>query len=911
MLRPHVATSAAALLFGLFFSNMNSFAQDRISGAIDNHRTVTLTGNRPPQARPEFDAGPAAADFRMDRMILVLQPDAATQASLDALVEAQHDSSSPQFQKWLDPAGFENQFGVAESDVTRVVEWLTSQGFSIDEIPAGRRAIVFSGSAAQLESAFHTEIRTYRVAGELHHANATDPQIPEALAGVVAGAVSMHDFRRTPMHNRVQPAPEYSSGGQHYLAPADFATIYDVAALYSSGITGSGQTLAIVGRTNINISDVTSFRSQFGLPANNPQVIVNGTNPGIISTDEETEADLDVEWSGAIAQLATVKFVVSASTNSTDGVDLSAQYIVSNNLAPVLSVSFGSCEVDMGSAERAFYNSLWQQAAVQGITAFIASGDSGAAGCDSPSESTATGGQAINGLCSSIYSVCVGGTEFNEAGNTNLYWSANNNASGGSALSYIPEVAWNESGSNEGSGLWATGGGASAYYSKPSWQSAPGVPADARRDVPDVALSTAGHDGYLVDILGSYYIVSGTSAASPSFAGLMALVNQKTGVRQGDINTILYPLATLASTGGAQIFHSITGGNNSVPGVTGFSAGAHYNQATGLGSPDAFVLVNHWKDASTPAPPTPPTSPSNPSFTLSAASSISLARGAHGTVSVTISVSGGFNSAVVLSIGGLPSGVTASFAPALFAAPGAGSSTLTITASSSAAIGSYPLTITGSGANLQKAASLTLTIAPPFAVAPSSTSVSIAHGASAVVAISTTVASGFSGVIALAAQPPAGITATFAPATIAAPGTGSSQLTISVASGATAGTYTIPITATSGSTVETTSLSVVVTAPATFALKATPSTVSIVQGGSGSTTLTLASVGNFAGSVTVSYGAPPTGVTAKWSSVAGGAELTFTASSSAAIGSFPITITGTSPGITPSPTVVVSLTVAR
>ncbi len=903
----------APLLFGLFFLNMNSFAQDRISGAIDDHRTVTLTGNRSPLARPEFDAGPAAPDFPMNRMILVLEPDAASQASLDSLLNAQHDSSSPQFQQWLDPAAFESRFGVSESDVSRVAEWLTSQGFSIDEIPAGRRSIVFSGTARQVEQAFHTQIRTYRVAGELHHANATDPQIPEALESVVAGAVSMHDFRRTALHTRVHPAPEYTSGGSHYLAPLDFATIYDVAALYSSGITGSGQTLAIVGRTNINISDVSSFRSQFGLPVNNPLVIVNGTNPGIISTDEEVEADLDVEWSGAVAQLATVKLVVSASTNTTDGVDLSAQYIVSNNLAPVLSVSFGSCEIDMGSAERAFYNNLWQQAAAQGITAFIASGDSGAAGCDSPTEAKATGGQAVNGLCSSIYSVCVGGTEFNEAGNNNLYWSATNNASGGSALSYIPEVAWNESALNGGSDLWSTGGGASAYNSKPSWQSGTGVPADARRDVPDVALSTAGHDGYLVDVLGSFYIVSGTSAASPSFAGLMALVNQKTGARQGNINTILYPLATLASTGGAQIFHAITGGNNSVPGVTGFTAGAHYNQATGLGSPDAFVLVNHWKDASTPAPAPAPT-PSNPSFSLSAASSMSLARGAHGTVTVTSSVSGGFSAAVALSISGLPSGVTASFAPGSFAAPGSGSSTLTITASATAAIGSSTLTIIGAGSNLQKTAALTLTVAPPFAVTVGSSSLSIVHGASGVVAISTTIGSGFSGAVVLAAQPPAGITASFGPATIAAPGSGSSQLTISVASSATAGTYTIPISATSGSTVETTSLSVVVTAPAapaTFALKATPSTVSIVQGGSGSTTLTVASVGNFAGLVTVSYGAPPTGVTAKWSNVAGGAELTFTASSSAAIGSFPITITGTSPGITPSPTVVVTLTVAR
>ena len=427
--------------------------------------------------------------------------------------------------------------------------------------------------------------------------------------------------------------------------------------------------------------------------------------------------------------------------------------------------------------------------------------------------------------------------------------------------------------------------------------------------MPDVSLTTAGHDGYLVDIQGSFYIVSGTSAASPSFAGLMALVNQKTGARQGNINTILYPLATLASSGGAQVFHSITGGNNTVPGAAGFTAGAHYNQATGLGSPDAFVLVNHWKDSGTTAP-TNPTNPSTASFTLSAASTISLTPGAHGTVTVTSVVSGGYNSAVALSISGLPSGVTASFAPASFPA-GSGSSTLTLTASSSVATGAYQLIITGTGAALQKTSILTLTIAPPFSVAPSASSISLAHGTSGVVTISTAANTGFSGAIALAAKPPAGITATFSPATIAAPGSGKSQLTIAVAAATAAGTYTIPITATNGSMVETTSLSVVVTAPATFALKTTPSTVSIVQGGAGSTVLSIAPVGTFSGTVTVSYGAPPSGVTARWSNAPGGAQLTFTASSAAAIGSFPITITGTSPGITPSPTVVVTLNVAR
>ena len=901
---PHAARSTAAVFIGSFLIHFNSSAQDRITSAVDDLRTVTLTGNRPALARAEFDIGATAPDFRMDRMILVLQADAAGQLSLEALLDAQHDPASPQFQQWLDPAAFESRFGVSESDVARVTEWLTSQGFSIDEIPAGRRTLVFSGTAGQVDAAFHTPIHTYRVAGELHHANSADPQIPAALASVVAGVVSLHDFRRAPLHTGIQAAPEYTSGSAHYLAPADFAAIYDVAALYSSGITGSGQTLAIVGRTNIHVADVTAFRSQFGLPVNNPTVIVNGPDPGVISTDEEAEADLDVEWSGAVAQMAAVKFVVSASTNSTDGIDLSAQYIVSNNTAPVLSISFGSCESQMGSAERAFYTNLWQQAAAQGITAFIASGDSGAAGCDSPSETKATGGQAVNGLCSSPYSVCVGGTEFNEAGNNSLYWSATDNASQGSALSYIPEVAWNESASNGGSDLWATGGGASAYYSKPSWQSGPGVPADSKRDVPDVALSTAGHDGYLVDILGSFYIVSGTSAASPSFAGLMALVNQKTGARQGNINTTLYPLAALAASGGAPVFHAIAGGNNTVPGVTGFTAGAHYNQATGLGSPDAFLLVNHWKDASTP---------STPAFTLSAASAISIAPGAHGTITVTSAITGGFSSAVALSISGLPAGVTVSFAPATLAAPGSGSSTLTISAASSAVPGAYPLTITGTGGGLQKTSALSLIVATPFSALPSASSVSIARGASGAVTIVTSISSGFSGAITLAAKPPAGITATFNPATIAAPGSGKAQLTLSVAASAAPGVYIVAITATSGLTVETTSLNVVVTVSQskTFTLAASPSSVTLAQGGTGSTTLTVVPTGGFNGQVTVSYGAPPTGVTARWSSVSGGAMLTFTASGSAAIGSFPITITGTSPGITPSPTVAVTLNVAR
>src|ERR1039457_5704778 len=180
---------------------------------------------------------------------------------------------------------------------------------------AGGRTIVFSGFAGQVQSAFQTAIHRYRVRGEMHLANANDPQIPEALAGVVAGVATLHDFRRQPMHTRLQAAPQYSAGGSYYyLAPGDFAAIYDVASLYANGINGAGQTIAIVARCNIPMSDVQTFRQTFGLPANNPTIVVNGSDPGIISADELAEADLDVQWSGAVAPQATIDFVVSAST---------------------------------------------------------------------------------------------------------------------------------------------------------------------------------------------------------------------------------------------------------------------------------------------------------------------------------------------------------------------------------------------------------------------------------------------------------------------------------------------------------------------------------------------------------------------------------------------------------------------
>jgi uncharacterized membrane protein len=864
--------------------------------AIDDRRTVTLPGNRYPLARTAYEVGAADPASRMERMILVLQPDPLQQKAIENLAAAQHDPESPLYHQWLTPESFAEHFGVSREDLDRVVDWLGTHGFSIDDLPAGGRTIVFSGSAGQVESAFHTAMRRYRIGGEIHSANASDPEIPEAMAGVVAGIVTLHDFHRQPMHRLVQAVPQYTTGGAHYLAPGDFATIYDVAPLYAGGVDGSGQSIAIVGRCNINVSDVQAFRSMSGLPSNNPTVLVNGANPGIFSSDEELEAVLDVSWSGAVAPKAAVTLVVSASTTASDGVDLSAQYIVSRNLAPVMSTSFGSCESDMGAAELSFYNNLWQQAAAQGITAFVAAGDSGAAGCDSPSESTATGGLAVNGLCSTPYSVCVGGTEFNEVANA---WSSANSASMSSALGYMPEGVWNESGSNGGSGLDAGGGGASAYYAKPSWQTGKGVPADGRRDVPDVSLSASGHDAYLLYIAPELMAVAGTSAASPSFAGLMALVNQQTASRQGNANASFYPLASLQESGGLSYFHDITSGNNSVPGLTGFSAAPGYDQASGLGSVDAAVLVNHWTDANS-AP--------TPGLTLTVApGSIAVAAGASGTVTAQVHATGGSSSSsIVLSVSGAPFGVTAAFGVTAIAAPG-GSSVLTIATPANAAIGIYPLTIQATDGALTRTFPLTLTITSAAACTLTSSpgSVTLNMGSASSVQVGCgSVQNGFSAALKLAVKGvPQGVSVTLSTSSLL-PGSGQATLTIATTTAAPSGTFPLTVTATGGALTESLSIPLTINPAATFTMSPSSAILNLMPGSSGRVAVSTAYGGSFNSSIALSLSAAPKGVTASFSPAAiaapgaGVSTLTIQTGASATPGTYMLTIGATGGGLT-------------
>jgi hypothetical protein len=881
----------------------------RIAGPIDEARAVTLGGNVHPLARAEFDQGPVAAEAGLGRMVLELEPSASQQAELDALVAAQHDPHSPLYQKWLTPGEYGSRFGASAADVARVARWLEGHGFRVEEIPASNRLIVFSGTAGEVAETFHTEIHRYRVGGATHLSNALDPQIPEALSGVVGGVVSLHDFRRvaamtarrplatqasSEVHAGMGTLPQFTTGGQHYLFPADFAAIYDLNSLYSAGTTGTGTSIAIVGRSNIHLSDVAAFRAATGLGANAPAVILAGADPGLVSGDQD-ESTLDVEWAGAVAPAAQVQFVVGDSAATTDGVDLSAEYIVNHALAPVVSTSYGSCEQEMGATELAFYNSLWEQAASQGMSAFVASGDAGAAGCNSGSD-TAGSGTGVNGLCSSPYATCVGGTEFNEGQNPAEYWSASNSPSEASALGYIPEEVWNESGSTGGFGLWASGGGASVVYPQPAWQkglSGAGA-ANGMRAVPDVALSAAAHDGYIIYENGSYWIISGTSAASPSLAGMMALVVESQGGRgQGNANEGLYPLANAAQNP----FHATASGNNSVPGVAGFTAsGATYNLATGLGSVDGALLVKSWGSGAG----------QGADFALTVSATGGTAQvGKTTTFTVGVAESGAGKSTVTLTAKA-PAGVTAAVQPSSIA-PGT-LATVTVTAGAAAGMGTANVAITGSDASGSQTVNyaLTVTVPPPaLTLTPAAAALSVAQGSTVAEGLNVAGNSSYSGPVTLSVSGlPAGVTASWSSDPLALTGgAGATTLTLLASGTAPVGMATIVVTASGDGVMTSRQIALAVLQGPGVQLVVSPAAVTMQPAGTATVVATAIPVGGMtvasraAGSSIGLTAGVPKGLTATWSapSVSPGGSvfwtLTLTGSANAGAGLYPLGVT--------------------
>ena len=696
-------------------------AQSRIQQSIDNSRTTVLRGNVHPLARPEYDQGAADPAMVLPRIVLNFQPTAAQQADLASLLQQQQDPASPNFHQWLTPEQYADRFGVGAADMAQVVSWLQSQGFQVVEQARSRTYVAFRGTASQAAAALHTQIHLYQLNGRTHYANASEPSVPAALAPMVQAIHGLNDFRPRPRAALRRARPEFTSSisGNHFLAPDDFATIYDIKALYTQGINGSGQKIAIMGQTAIITSDITTFRSLSGLPATTPTVVQVPGATTKINYNELSEADLDLEWSGAVAPNASLIYVY---TDQGGGAMDALQYAISNKTAPIISISYGDCEPHWSSSELNSLQSLAQQANSQGITILAPTGDSGATDCDYPAQNSTTPvtsstyGLAVDAPGSVPYITAVGGTEF-----TGSNWSSTNNANNGSALSYMTEAVWNDNQVeiSAGGSLAAGGGGASGAkttdgavfaFPKPPWQN--GVtPADGVRDLPDISLTASfDTDGYLIcstpdpskpnngscvnntyrDTQQNLDVVGGTSVGPPTFAGILALINQLMGTQgQGNINPRLYALA--ASPGDA--FHDIITGNNMSPcqpgstltngstcpnsGQIGYTAGAGYDQATGLGSVDVSKLATEW----------------GPYFSLSSSvPSVTVTRGSSATATVTVAAANGFSGTVNLTcaVGSALPGVTCAVSPASINSNG--TATLTVTSSATASLGpSAPL----------------------------------------------------------------------------------------------------------------------------------------------------------------------------------------------------------------------------
>jgi Pro-kumamolisin, activation domain/Bacterial Ig-like domain (group 3) len=636
----------------------------RITEAIDEKQLVILGGNVHPLARPKFDLGAVSDAQPLDRMLLLLQRAPQQEAALRQLLDDQLTLNSPKHHAWLTPEHFGAQFGPTDADLQATTSWLSAKGFHGIQVGPGRTAIQFSGTAGQVRDAFHTEIHRYAVNGVQRFANSSDPQIPAALAPVVAGVVSLHNFpkfshsRRLGNFHRargggaIEPLFSFAGCGSNSnqpcngLGPADLAKIYNVP----SNLDGTGQTIAVVGQSNINLADAQQYRAMFGLPVNDPVIILNGPDPGL--TGDESEATLDVQVAGAVAPKATIKLVISEPSQSaaTAGIDLSALYIVDNNIAGIMSESYGGCEAGLGSAGNAFYNALWEQAAAQGITVLVSSGDNGSAACDDPNSfDFASHGLAINGIASTPFNVAVGGTDFlySTANPSSTYWNVTNTGTPPteSAKSYIPETPWNDScaaagltgctasiinaDSPGGFDLVAASGGPSSVYAKPAWQAGiTGMPNDNKRDIPDVSLFASNGNNnsfYIVcqkDFTGAsscdlnspfidFTGAGGTSGSVQAFAGIMALVNQSQASgsnpapRQGNANYIFYKLYKqnptkicasnpAAVTAAGCIFYDVTTGNISVACQGGTANCSNFSTAAN----QYGVMVNN---AGTPA----------------------------------------------------------------------------------------------------------------------------------------------------------------------------------------------------------------------------------------------------------------------------------------------------------------------
>jgi hypothetical protein len=632
------ATAIGVVLLGATtLAAQISGRQNRISQNLTSKPNVALSGTVHPLTAKSTDLGAVNSNMQLNSMTLHVKPSAAQKKEIAALLVSLQDRKSPQYHKWLTQADYGARFGLTASDLSQLKSWITGQGFAVKHVSTSRNSITFSGKAWQAESAFHTQLHQYKLDGETHFANATALQIPAQFADVVLAVRGLDNFRPKPNAKRMLAQPNATFGTSNFISPADWATIYSVSSLYTNGFDGTGVHVGIVGQSYAPQADIDNFRAASGLLATKLtyaciSTAVSCTDAASISsTGDLAEADLDIEWAGGIAQNATVDYIYTAA-DDTQSVFDSLSYAVGTYLAadgnpvPVISMSYNfGCEANLPGVILDLFDALVPQAIAQGQTVVVPSGDSGAAGCDAPfapGVTTAAGGLSVTVPADNPNFTAVGGTMFSgDLGiNQATYWDMTDGLVP-SALSYIPESAWNESGV---AGLAAGGGGESTAtvldpitglpilrYPTPDWQIGQlGATPTSGRLVPDVAFASAsGHDGYLycssdpvkpnlcTNSAGGYFssggtpaTAGGTSVATPSFAGLLTLFVQRYGPL-GNVNPALYAAAN-ASYG--TTFNDIQTGDTNVPcvagttgcvgGVIGFAAGPGYDQATGLGS---------------------------------------------------------------------------------------------------------------------------------------------------------------------------------------------------------------------------------------------------------------------------------------------------------------------------------------
>lgn len=628
--------AGAALALSAAFTLCAQTPAVRITSEISSSQMTALRGSLLPQANPQFDTGRMPADARLNGVSIYFKRSAAQEADLQALLAAQQDPASPLYHQWLTPDQFAARFGMAPQDIAAVEAWLQQQGFAIDYVNRSRNAVHFSGTVGQFESAFQTQMHYYTIAGVRHFGPSTALSVPAAIAPVVQTITNVSDLNRPrPMHITPRAAFTSSVSGSVFFAPGDIQTTYDMSPLISGGDTGIGQTVAIMGQSYVNVSDMEAFEAAAKLPKKDPNlVLVPGTgNDGVTASGDESESDLDLEWSGAMAPGANLVFVYTGN-NTSYGVYDSAAYAVDQKIGNIISLSYSSCETDLTSTNYAQIDAIFQQAAAQGQTVLAASGDSGSTACSGDKTLTTAQQEAevVNYPASSAYVTGVGGTEIsaqNDSSSNSTYWIA---ASGSdvltSAKTYIPEIAWNDDSSQNG--LSSSGGGVSTLVARPSWQAGvQGIPSGSKRLVPDISFySSPNSPGYLYctsdstswnssqtgsctngfrdsSANGYLTIAGGTSFATPIFAGMLADLNQKLGYAtgQGNINPVLYKLAGNSSyyPTSATYFHDVTQGNNNCnagsqycSSSAGYSAQTGYDMVTGLGSLDVGNIATIW-----------------------------------------------------------------------------------------------------------------------------------------------------------------------------------------------------------------------------------------------------------------------------------------------------------------------------